>query len=222
MATIERSELRVEGADDAHAIKHLLRQHGCLCPIKGVDHNGEWSENAPKIVPVGDDISLLKGVSPAVSFGTGRSVAFVLDADQEASNRWSDVCNRIADIGLSTPSQIPSDGYVDTSTTYRTRVGVWLMPDNRSPGALEAFLKELVNSNDPLLQVAEQSTRKAKEAGALFPDHKQDKAIVRSWLAWQEEPGLPYGRAVSKHYFLHDTTLAGTFVAWFKRVFECG
>ncbi len=45
---------------------------------------------------------------------------------------------------------------------------------------------------------------------------------ILAWLAWQEEPGLPYGLAVSKHYFRHDMALAGRFVDWFKRVFDCG
>lgn len=33
MPAVERSTLRVEGPDDAHSIKHLLRQHHCICPI---------------------------------------------------------------------------------------------------------------------------------------------------------------------------------------------
>ena len=222
MPVAERSTLRVEGADDAHAIKHLLRQHGCVCPIEGDSASGEWSENAPTISPVGDDKRLLDGMPIAVRFSSGCSVGFVLDADEVASDRWSKVCSRIATMGLSMPHQIPSDGYIDTSSVFQGRVGVWLMPDNRRSGALEAFLRDLVDSNDQLHSMAEQSTRNARRAGARFPNSKEDKAILRTWLAWQEEPGLPYGLAVSKHYFLHDARLAGTFVGWFKRVFECG
>ena len=222
MPVRERSTLRVEGADDAHVIKHLLRRYECLCPIQGESANEQWSQNAPTITPVGNDTSLLEGMPTAVQVSNGRSVGFVLDADEVASNRWREVCNRIANLGLSVPNQIPSNGYVDTSSIFQARVGVWLMPDNRRSGAVEAFLQDLVDSNDPLLPVAEQSTSKAKQSGALFPDNKKDKAILRTWLAWQEEPGLPYGLAVSKHYFLHDTALAIEFVEWFKRVFECG
>ena len=222
MPVDERSTLRVEGADDAHVIKHLLRQHGCRCPIEGVHHNEQWSQNAPTITPAGDDISVLDGMEIAVKFSKGRPVGFVLDADEVASNRWQAVRNRIANLGLSVPNQIPGNGYVDTSSIYRARVGVWLMPDNRRSGAVEAFLRDLVDSNDLLLPIATQSTNNAKQAGALFPDHKEGKAILRAWLAWQEESGLPYGLAVSKHYFLHDTSLAIAFVDWFQRVFHCG
>lgn len=96
------------------------------------------------------------------------------------------------------------------------------MPDNQRSGALEVFLKDLVDNNDSLLPIAKNSTGLAKKHGALFPDSRNDKAVVRTWLAWQEEPGLPYGLAVSKHYFRHDTDIAVAFVRWFKRVFQCG
>lgn len=141
MPVVERSVLRVEGADDAHAIKHLLRIHGRLCPVRG-ETDGEWSENAPTIMPVGSDTELLEGMATAVRFSTGPSVGFVLDADEIARDRWGEVCERIRTMGLSLPSEIPTRGYVANSVEYRTRVGVWLMPDNRRSGALEAFLHD--------------------------------------------------------------------------------
>lgn len=90
----------------------------------------------------------------------------------------------------------------------QTRVGVWLMPDNRRSGALEEFLQDLVSSNDSLLPIAEQSTQRAKERGARFPDSDQLKAVLHAWLAWQARPGLPYGSAVRARYFSHDSAAA--------------
>lgn len=219
MAAIERSSLHVEGGDDAHTIKHLLRRHGCVCPIKGEPPSQPASKNAPVIVPSGSNTELLDGMEINVRFSSGRSVGFVLDADDVAKDRWCEVTERIGDVGLSLPSEIPVEGYVSATPDYKVRVGIWLMPDNRRPGALEVFLKNLVDSNDALLPIACDSTRHAKEQGARFPERRLDKAILRTWLAWQEEPGLPYGLAVSKHYFRHDTAVAVTFVEWFKRVF---
>ena len=102
---------------------------------------------------------------------------------------------------------------------YGARVGVWLMPDNRQSGALEQFLQGLVDENDLLLPVAESSTKKAKEKGASFPDSKESKAILHTWLAWQKQPGLPYGAAIGARYFRDDSPTAQAFVAWYKRVF---
>ena len=75
------------------------------------------------------------------------------------------------------------------SSEYGVRVGVWLMPDNRRIGALEDFLKDLIDDSDPLLRHAEKSTAEAKARGARFPEKYSKKALVHSWLAWQEEPG---------------------------------
>ena len=221
MPAIERSVLRVEGPDDAHSIKHLLRLHGCTCPI-GREQGENYTENAPAIQPAGSVTALLEGMGDAIRFSNGRAAGFILDADEAAGDRWQDVCDCFRAIELEPPSTIPQDGYVAEFAQYRSRVGVWLMPDNQRSGALEPFLIDLVNANDLLLHLANRSTDDAKKAGALFRDTSRDKAVLRTWLAWQEEPGLPYGLAVSKHYFRHDMALAGRFVAWFKRVFDCG
>ena len=222
MATIERSKLHVEGNDDAHTIKHLLSQYGCVCLVKGENPSHNLSANAPEIVPVGSDTDLLEGMEISIRVSSGRAVGFVLDADEFGRRRWCEIRQRIGRVGLSLPNEIPVEGYVSTTSDYEVRVGVWLMPDNQRSGALEVFLKDLVDNNDSLLPIAKSSTRHAKRHGALFPDSRKDKAVVRTWLAWQEEPGLPYGLAVSKHYFRHDTDVAVAFVRWFKRVFRCG
>lgn len=109
MPAIERSTLRVEGADDAHTIMHLLRQRGCICPV-GREHRDVYSDNAPLIQPAGGVSELLDGMSEAVRFSSGRSVGFVLDADEAASDRWQRVRETLRAIGLKPPHEIPNDG----------------------------------------------------------------------------------------------------------------
>ena len=96
------------------------------------------------------------------------------------------------------------------------------MPDNQRGGALEEFLQDLINEQDPMLPLAKTSTANAKAAGASFPDSKKSKAMLHTWLAWQEEPGLPYGVAIKAKYFGNDSPVAQAFVAWYKRVFREG
>ena len=93
------------------------------------------------------------------------------------------------------------------------------MPDNRRAGALEEFLRDLVDTGDSLLAIADRSTHHAKEEGAHFPVSAMSKAVLHTWLAWQERPGLPYGSAIRARYFGHDSAAALAFVEWFKRVF---
>ncbi|WP_420441941.1 DUF3226 domain-containing protein [Candidatus Palauibacter sp.] len=58
-----------------------------------------------------------------------------------------------------------------------------------------------------------------KELGAFFPDAKTSKAVLHAWLAWQQEPGRPYGLAIKSGYLRHDSVTAERFVAWFRQLF---
>jgi hypothetical protein len=94
------------------------------------------------------------------------------------------------------------------------------MPDNQRDGTLEDFLRMLIDEGDPLIDYAKRTAVHArKKKGARFPPIHYDKAVIHTWLAWQETPGLPYGSAVAAHFFRHDTPAALAFVAWFKRLF---
>lgn len=212
----EPSILRVEGKDDTHAIVHLLLRHGVDCkniPVSIKHAHGNGDESSGGADP------LLAGMRTDVMASTGRSVGFVLDADEVPGDRWNAVCGRLKPVGLTLPDEIPPEGFVGDAGLVQARVGVWLMPDNRRSGALEEFLRDLVESDDPLLPLADTSTQHAKEQGALFPDSDRRKAILHAWLAWQERPGVPYGIAIQAKYFGHDSAAALAFVEWFRRVF---
>ena len=94
------------------------------------------------------------------------------------------------------------------------------MPDNVQDGKLEDFLRMLINENDQLILHAESSTDLAKSKGAAFTGPDRIKAIIHAWLAWQEEPGKPYGLAMKAKYFRHDSLTAAVFVEWFKALYR--
>ena len=121
---------------------------------------------------------------------------------------------------METPDEVPQEGFVGEVEAYRARVGVWLMPNNQREGTLENFLRDLVEEADPLLPCAEESSRRAKELGAGFSANDTDKAVLHTWLAWQEETGLPYGTAMRARYFRDDSLAAQAFVTWFRAVFK--
>lgn len=215
-APTERSRLHVEGKDDDHAIRHLLVRHG-------IDYDSNsWPPWLPSIRVAGSREELLAGVSTAVSLSNGRSVGFVLDANSSLQDRWNAMASRLRKLGLEMPDAIPPGGFVGESAAYHARVGVWLMPDNERDGALEHFLETLVAESDPLIEHARGATLQAKDLGARFADNDNAhrKAVLHAWLAWQENPGLPYGSAIRARYFRHDSPVAGRFVAWFREVFD--
>lgn len=102
----------------------------------------------------------------------------------------------------------------------KSRVGIWVMPDNSNPGILEDFLQQLIDTQDPLLPLAKSSTATAKEAGAKFTISGTPKAVVHTWLAWQADPGCPFGTAIKAHYFDHQATSATQFLDWVRRLID--
>ena len=214
----ERSLLRVEGKDEVHAIYHLLLRHDIDCRREdvAVDIQSIYDHGVDE--PGGRE-KLLEGMQTEVKTSTGRSVGFILDADEVVEDRWRAVRGSLNDVGLTLPDEVPREGFVGEADAFKARVGVWLMPDNRQSGALEEFLKDLVDSSDPLLPIAQTSTDQARNRGARFRDSYRLKAVLYAWLAWQEDPGLPYGTAIKARYFSHDSVNALAFVEWFKRVF---
>jgi len=212
-ASLERSALHVEGRDDAHTIIHLLIRNG-------IDYDSEpWPPEFPKVIKIEGIKSMLAGMEIAVQTSGGRVIGFVLDADAPLTARWDAVRQRLAAVGVATPDTPPPDGFVGHSARFGARVGVWLMPDNQHEGKLEHFLQTLIAENDRLIGHATQTTQRARELGAIFPQPDELKAIIHAWLAWQKEPGLPYGTAIRAKYFRHDSPVAAAFVAWFKRLY---
>jgi len=94
------------------------------------------------------------------------------------------------------------------------------MPDNQNPGKLEDFLAVLIPPGDRCWPWAEQVTLKAREEyGATFSTLDSIKAQIHTWLAWQEEPGLPFGTAITAATFAHDAMLATLFVRWMTQLY---
>ena len=221
MPTVERSELHVEGRDDVHVVKHLLLRHRIDCALERDSRPArEFAPNVPEIRRAHDRNAVLDSIEPAVRVSNGRSVGFLLDSDGEPRDRWRAVCDRLRVFGLDLPDQIPPGGFVHDVGEFGARVGVWLMPDNQREGALEQFLADLVDDNDALLPIAERSTAEAAESGAEFPEVDCQKAVLHTWLAWQKEPGLPYGTAIKAEYLRVDSPTALAFVDWYTRVFS--
>ena len=206
----QQSGLYVEGKDDSHALLHMLA-------TRGLPTDASWF---PRIKKTNGVEGLLAGMETAIRFATGHSVGFVLDANASANDRWRAVTSRLVSVGLTPPAAPPTAGYIDFCQSYQTRTGVWMMPDNRREGALEDFLIDLIDPTSPLLAHARGATAHAKALGAGFTINATRKAELRAWLAWCEEPGLPYGTAIKAGYFHHDSPDSEAFVTWFTKLFH--
>ena len=166
------------------------------------------------------------------------NLGLVVDADEDAAARWKSILPLLRDHlpgfdeNAALPSMPPEGGWVYSDhitlqtegLTYRSdgrTIGVWIMPDNQRPGHLEHFVASLAPQEDPLWQHAQETVKDLSTMDfCRFPESKSEKALVHTWLAWQEKPGLPFGTAVEAGYFDAASRKANAFVRWMERVFE--
>jgi hypothetical protein len=202
------SRLIVEGPDDLFSVVQLTRAHG-------VDWESEGSV-APYIRQAGGFVGALRELSIALR-AKHRRLGIVLDADTSPHDKWMDI--RKALTGLAdVPLQVPSEGFVGIADNG-CHLGIWLMPDNQRIGALEEFLVGLIPQTDSVWNYACEVSSEARQRGARFSASHTQKASVRTWLAWQEQPGVPPGKAIERRYLDAQLPAGRHFIAWFQKVF---
>lgn len=203
--------LCVEGGDDKFVVVELVMR------LLGRD----WERDAESL-PFIDDRAGISALLDRNELGARakgyRRLGLVLDADDDVMLQWGKLCRALPS-GLTLPSCPDPMGTVVDGLLPNSRFGVWVMPDNVHPGALEHLLRTLVHADDALWPHAEEATDAAPTHGAEFAPKSRDKAVLRAWLAWQVEPGVPPGRALRSNYFRGASPAATSFAAWFERLF---
>ena len=204
----------VEGEEDKFALVQLMGRH-----IKWSDNKEEapvWVEvggSAGEILATGYISSKLKESDVSV-------LGIVLDADEEITGRWKRIGSLCADIFPIMPDTIPSEGLI-LENGDGIRFGVWIMPDNKQSGMLETFLQHLVpDGSKPILEYARHTVVEARNKGATCRESHMDKAHVHTWLAWQDPPGQPFGRAITKNIFDPNNAYAAPFISWFRKLYD--
>jgi hypothetical protein len=102
---------------------------------------------------------------------------------------------------------------------FLPRVGIWVMPDNQGKGILEDFLQFLVPEGSRLSEHAKSSVAAIPVSERRFSQLTEPKAIIHTWLAWQEEPGKPLGTAITARYLDPGVAQVDVLVSWLKRLF---
>ena len=199
----------VEGADDLHVLTNLCMRHGVPKSFKI-----ESNEGKPTVLDVFSTRLLLSKPDDIVGL--------VMDANGSLERSWQSVRDRLADRGYdSVPSAPDAAGIIidPPPNTILARVGVWLMPNNRDGGALEDFLLALMPNESALRDHARESIDRIPPELRLFTEPKHSKALMHTYLAWQENPGRPYGTAIKAGYLDANAPPALALVDWIKRLF---
>lgn len=196
--------LLVEGKDDKHVVWGL-------CEVYDVPQTFSV-EDAEGVDPLLDLFSVqLRGS------GIER-VGVVADADSEVASRWASIAGLLRSHGYQHVPPAPERGGTIVSEPGKPVVGVWLMPDNTTAGMLEDFVAALVPAGDPLLQRAATAVDSIPDTERRFPPVRRSKALIHTWLAWQEEPGSPMGQAIGKRDLDGNAPAALGFLHWLRRL----
>jgi hypothetical protein len=195
--------LLVEGKDDEHVVRALAGSHGI-------------SRDAFEIRVKDNDSQLIESIPVELKGSDVERLAAILDADEEGvERRWDQLRNRL---GQAACVKMP-DRPDSTGTLFKIpdgpSLGIWLMPNNQLPGMLEDFLSFLVPEDDRLLPQVDHFL--VGVTPRLFHDVHLPKARIHSWLAIQEEPGKPFGTAITAKFLRADRDTVQPFIAWLRR-----
>lgn len=223
MTTPDKRVLLVEGPTDEHLFYHLLRFRGIQVLLS------KEKKSAPAVGT--DDIAIR--VKPMEGFERLRielpvelkasgleRLGIAVDANANLPARWQSIRDRLVETGYNAVPHEPVTEGTIVHAVGSPIVGIWLMPDNQSPGMLEHFLKSLLPTDDSLWPRVKECVAHIPDEERRFPFQHEIKAQVHTWLAWQHEPGKPFGQAITAGYLDPNAPQAERLIVWIRRLFE--
>jgi hypothetical protein len=198
-------KLLLEGNDDQHVIWALCEKYSITESFDVIDCEG--------ITKLIDQIPIRFKQSNI------ETVGIIIDADANLKNRWTSLKSTLELLGFVLPIEIPIEGLI--SKNNDVTIGVWIMPNNNLNGMLEDFISFLVPKNDKLLPIIT-STLNDIEAKKLnsYPLIHKSKAIIHTWLSWQEDPGTPMGLSITKRYLNTNVQTCDKLMNWLNNLFN--
>ena len=201
-------KLLVEGNDDQHVLWAICQQFNIDESFDIIDSEGVST--------------LISNITVRAKQRDIRTLGILVDADTDLNKRWAQIANELKGMNYSVPKVPNTLGtLIPSPAPNRPQVGIWLMPNNQLPGMIEDFIRFLVPENEESLALAEETITILEERSLqqYIPNHRA-KALIHTWLAWQEDPGTPLGQAITKRYLTTDTALASQLVQWLNSLFN--
>ena len=162
--------LLVEGRDEMHVVDHLRRSCSQMPDFDIIDKQGVSN--------------LLSSIRGEILVEDRTTVGIVVDANDDLKGRWQAVSDRLRAAQIPPPETPAPDGAIIDG---RPRVGVWLMPDNRSCGELEDFISGMISSDDPVWPLSQAYIDSIPVGDRKFAENKILRAKVHAWLAGERD-----------------------------------
>lgn len=198
--------LLVEGTDDCHVVLALRAAHEVPLTF-GLYECG------------GDDLLLRRLNALVVQPDPPFVIGVMLDADSGPDNRWASLVGKMSDHEYEFAPHPAANGTIIEGSGSLPKLGIWLMPNNQVQGMLEDFCLEMIEP--AARECAETAVATAQTQGAAtFIDNHLSKAVVHTFLAWQDSPGRPLGQSITAQSLKPETPTARAFSEWLTRLFS--
>ena len=194
--------LLVEGPDDKHVVRHLCNARPDLPAFEIADKTGLSA--------------LIKAIGPEIKAPGRLAVGILVDANDNPRARWESIAGRLRGAGLDPPASMKQAG---TIVEGRPRAGIWLMPDNDSPGELENFVAGLIADDDPVWPLASAYIESIPKTARKFKPGKILRARLHAWLAARAEP-RKMGGAIGAGDLDATASAAEELCNWLRQLFR--
>ena len=194
--------LLVEGEDDRHVVEHFCRK--CRLALEFDIRQTQGINN------------LVTSIGPEVKASAREVVGIVADANDDTASRWQDITEKLRGAGIEDIPEGPE--LAGTVILGRPKIGIWLMPDNRSSGELEDFVVQMIPKEDKVWPMAQAYIAGIPDACRGFPHGKVLKAQLHAWLATREKLGR-MGAAITAGDLHTDGNLCTAFADWLHQLY---
>ena len=214
--------LLVEGQDD----KHMVWQ---LCKRDDSSFSATRSGYCMRVTLRGQSTTflisdkvnrdkLIKSINLEMNVSGRQTVGILVDAADDLGECWDKVVKEISRTGIQLPSSPDPVGTIIPGQDYQPRIGIWLMPDNKSQGELEDFALKMIPSSDTVWPLSQGYVDNIPESDRKVTPEKADKAKLYAWLATRKEPAR-MGAAVGAEDLEVNGPLCQNFFAWLTKLF---
>lgn len=200
--------LLVEGVDDCHVVMALCQAH-------------QVSEGFG-IYECGSDYKVLQRLSTLIKRSEPpQIIGIMLDVDSNKhtlASRWQGIKDKLREHDYDFPANPDINGTIVSEIEDKPKLGFWFMPNNQDCGMLEDFCAELAEPSS--LAFAQECVAKARSQElTTFKEVHTIKAVIHTYLAWQDEPGYPLGKAISSQALRSNNDIATKFTDWLNDLF---
>ena len=219
-ASSSKHVLLVEGQDDKHFVWQLCKKVNFpFQPQRSkVDFDIGVNGKVFQVLDKGNRTDLIGSLQLELKAPNRMTVGILMDSDENVMDCWKVLGQELAQSGVHLPSSPEAAGTVIPGCGRIPRTGIWLMPDNQSPGELEDFVWTMIPNGDSVLPLSKDYIGKISESDRRFRKEKNRKAVLYAWLAARKEPGR-MGAAVGASDLEVNVQSCSKFLCWLERLF---